>query len=112
MSRPARLRALAVTSAQRNPLYPDVPTIAESGYKGFEALSWSGMSVIKGTPQPIVDKLEAAIAQAMQSDGIKQRMASVGFIIPPQGSRPYTEFVKKEIDVWGKVIKTAGIKPQ
>lgn len=107
-----KMRALAVTSAQRNPLYPDVPTIAEAGYKGFEALSWSGMSVIKGTPQPIVDKLEAAIAQAMQTEGIKQRMASVGFIIPPQGSKPYTEFVKKEIDVWGKVIKTAGIKPQ
>ena len=107
-----KLRALAVTSKERNALYPDVPTIAESGYKGFEALSWSGLSVAKGTPQPIVDKLEAAISQAMQSEGIKQRMASVGFIIPPQGSKPYTEFVKKEIDVWGKVIKTAGIKAE
>ena len=107
-----KLRALAVTSAQRNPLYPDVPTIAESGYKGFEALSWSGMSVVKGTPQPIVDKLEAAIAQAMQSDAIKQRMGSVGFVIPAQGGKPYTAFVKKEIDTWTRVIKTAGIKPQ
>jgi tripartite-type tricarboxylate transporter receptor subunit TctC len=107
-----KLRALAVTSAQRNPLYPDVPTIAESGYKGFEALSWSGMSVVKGTPQPIVDKLEAAIAQAMQSEPIKQRMASIGFVIPALGSKPYTAFVKKEIDTWTRVIKTAGIKPQ
>jgi tripartite-type tricarboxylate transporter receptor subunit TctC len=107
-----KVRAIAVTSAQRNPLYPDVPTIAESGYKGFEALSWSGMSVAKGTPQPIVDKLEAAITQAMQTDAIKQRMASVGFIIPEQGSKPYTAFVKKEIDTWSRVIKTAGIKPQ
>ena len=106
-----KVRAIAVTSAQRNPLYPDVPTIAESGYKGFEALSWSGMSVAKGTPQPIVDKLEAAITQAMKSDAIKQRMASVGFIIPEQGSKPYTAFVKKEIDTWSRVIKTAGIKP-
>jgi tripartite-type tricarboxylate transporter receptor subunit TctC len=107
-----KLRALAVTSTQRNPLYPDVPTIAESGYKGFEALSWSGMSVAKGTPQPIVDKLEAAIAQAMQSDAIKQRMGSVGFVIPAQGVKPYTGFVKSEIDTWTRVIKTAGIKPQ
>jgi tripartite-type tricarboxylate transporter receptor subunit TctC len=107
-----KLRALAVTSAQRNPLYPDVPTIAESGYKGFEALSWSGISAIKGTPQPIVDKLEAAIAQAMQSEPIRQRMASIGFVIPAQGSKPYTAFVKKEIDTWTRVIKTAGIKPQ
>ncbi len=107
-----KMRALAVTSNQRNPLYPDVPTIAESGYKGFEALSWSGMSVAKGTPQAVVDKLETAIAQAMQSEAIKQRMGSVGFIIPEQGSRHYTTFVKKEIDTWTKVIKTAGIKPQ
>jgi tripartite-type tricarboxylate transporter receptor subunit TctC len=107
-----KLRALAVTSAQRNPLYPDVPTIAESGYKGFEALSWSGMSVAKGTPQPVVDKLEAAIAQAMQSDAVKQRMGAVGFVIPVQGVKPYTGFVKREIDTWTKVIKTAGIKPQ
>ena len=107
-----KVRAIAVSSAQRNPLYPDVPTIAESGYKGFEALSWSGMSVAKGTPQPIVDKLEAAITQAMKTDAIKQRLGSVGFIIPEQGSKPYTAFVKKEIDTWSRVIKTAGIKPQ
>lgn len=107
-----KLRAIAVSSAQRNPLYPDVPTVAESGYQGFEALSWSGMSVAKGTPQPIVDKLEAAITQAMKSDAVKQRLGSVGFIIPEQGSKPYTAFVKKEIDTWSRVIKTAGIKPQ
>jgi tripartite-type tricarboxylate transporter receptor subunit TctC len=107
-----KLRALAVSSAQRNPLYPDVPTIAESGYKGFEALSWSGMSVAKGTPQAVVDKLEAAIAQAMQSDAVKQRMTSAGFVIPAQGAKPYAAFVGKEIDTWTRVIKTAGIKPQ
>lgn len=107
-----KLRALAVSSTQRNALYPDVPTIAESGYKGFEALSWSGISALKGTPQPIVDKLEAAVAQAMKSDAIKQRMASNGFVIPEQGSKPYSAFVKKELDTWTRVIKTAGIKPQ
>ena len=105
-----KLRPLAVTSAQRNSLYPDVPTVAESGYKGFEALSWSGMSVPKGTPQPIVDKLEAALAQAMQSPAIKQRMESQGFVVPTQGSKPYTAFIKSEKERWTKVIKTAGIK--
>jgi tripartite-type tricarboxylate transporter receptor subunit TctC len=107
-----KMRAIAVSSAQRNPLYPDVPTVGEAGYKGFEALSWSGMSVAKGTPQPIADKLEAAISQAMQSDAVKQRMGSVGFVIPEQGGKPYAAFVKKEIDTWTRVIKTAGIKPQ
>ena len=90
----------------------DVPTIGESGYKGFEALSWSGMSVLKGTPQPIVNKLEAALVQVMQSDTVKQRMGSVGFIIPEQGSKHYTAFVQSELDIWTKVIKAAGIKPQ
>lgn len=107
-----KLRPLAVTSSQRNSLYPDVPTIAESGYKGFEALSWSGISVPKGTPQPIVDKLEAAITTAMQSPAIKQRMDSIGFVIPTLGSKAYTAFVKAERERWTKVIKTAGIKPQ
>ena len=110
--RSGKMRAIAVSSVARNPLYPDVPTIAESGYKGFEALSWSGMSVAKGTPQAVVDKLEAAIAQAMQSDAIRQRMNSVGFVVPPQGSKHYTAFVKSELDTWVRVIKTAGIKPE
>ena len=107
-----KLRALAVTSLQRNPLYPDTPTIAETGVKGYEALSWSGLSAIKGTPKPVVDKLEAAMRKIMTSPEIKQRMESVGFVIPEQGSAPYTAFVKSEIDLWTRVIKTAGIKAQ
>ena len=107
-----KLRAIAVTSKDRNPLYPDVPTIAESGYKGFEATSWSGISVAKGTPPAIVDKLDAALAQAMKSDAIKQRLTSVGFVIPPYGTKHYTPFVAAEIDQWTRVIRTAGIKPE
>jgi len=107
-----KLRALAVTSKERNPLYPDVPTVEESGFKGYQALSWSGLSALKSTPQPIVDKLEAAMKKIMSSPEIKQRMESVGFIVPPQGSKAYTEFVKKEIDLWTRVIKTANIRPE
>ncbi len=110
--RAGKLRALAVSSKQRNPRYPDVPTISELGYPGFEALSWSGISVPKGTPQPIVDKLEAALTGAMQSPAVKQRMESVGFVVPVQGSKAYTQFVKSELDRWTKVIATAGIKPE
>jgi tripartite-type tricarboxylate transporter receptor subunit TctC len=110
--RAGKLRAIAVTSKERNPLYPDVPTVAEAGYKGFDATSWSGLSVAKGTPQPIVDKLEAAIAQAMQSPSFKQRLTSVGFVIPPTGSKHYNAFIKSELDQWTRVIKTAGIKPE
>jgi tripartite-type tricarboxylate transporter receptor subunit TctC len=105
-----KLRALAVTSLSRNPLYPDVPTIHESGYFGFSALSWSGISVPRGTPKPIVDKLEAAAVKAMQSPAIRTRMESNGFIVPSQGSAEYTQFVSRELDRWVRVIKIAGIK--
>ena len=107
-----KLRPLAVSSMQRNPLYPDVPTLDESGYKGFEALSWSGLSVPKGTPQPIVAKLEAAMKEVMSAPAIKQRMESQGFVVPPQGSKVYADFVGKEMDRWTAVIKKAGIKAQ
>ncbi len=107
-----KLRALAVTSLQRNPLYPDVPTVAESGFPGFQALSWSGISAIKGTPQPIVDKLEATLRKIMTSPEIKQRLESVGFVVPAPGAASYTKFVQSELDLWTRVIKTAGIKPE
>ena len=107
-----KLRALAVSSAQRNSMYPDVPTVAESGYKGFEALSWSGLSIQKGTPPAVVEKLEAAMVQVMKTPAIKQRMDSQGFVIPTQGGKAYSEFVASELVRWTKVIKTAGITAQ
>ena len=105
-----KLRPLAVTSAQRNLLYPDVPMISESGYKGFEALSWSGISAPKGTPQPVIDKLEVALA--LRSPSMRQRLESQGFVVPPQGSKAYSAFVKSELERWTQVIKTAGIKAE
>jgi tripartite-type tricarboxylate transporter receptor subunit TctC len=105
-----KLRALAVTSAQRNPLYPDTPTIAESGVPGFEANSWVGISAPKGTPKPILDKLESVAVSAMQSPAVKAKLESLGFVIPTLGSAAYSRFVASEIDRWTQVIKTAGIK--
>lgn len=107
-----KLRALAVTSRTRNPLYPDTPTIEELGVKGYEALSWSGLSVARSTPKPIVDKLEAAMKKIMASPEVKLKLESTGFVVPAQGIDAYTKFVKSEIDLWTRVIKTAGIKPQ
>jgi tripartite-type tricarboxylate transporter receptor subunit TctC len=105
-----KLRALAVTSAERNPLYPDTPTIAESGVPGFEANSWVGISAPKGTPKPIPDKLESVAVSAMQSPAVKAKLESQGFVIPTLGSAAYSRFVASEIDRWTQVIKTAGIK--
>ena len=75
-------------------------------------MSWSGLSVAKGTPPAIVEKLEAAMVQALQSEAVRQRLTSVGFVVPTLSGKPYTQFVKDEIDTWSRVIKTAGIQPQ
>jgi tripartite-type tricarboxylate transporter receptor subunit TctC len=107
-----KLRPLAVSSLQRNALYPDVPSISESGYKGFESLSWSGLSIQKGTPPAVVGKLEAAILQVMSSAAIKQRLESQGFVVPALGQKHYSAFVASEMERWTKVIKTAGITAQ
>ena len=107
-----KLRVIAVTSLQRNPLYPDVPTFAEAGYPGFEALSWSGVSLPKGTPEPIVAKLEAAMKDVMGSAAVRQRMEGNGFVVPQQGRQHYAAFVKAEKARWTKVIRTAGIKAE
>jgi tripartite-type tricarboxylate transporter receptor subunit TctC len=107
-----KLRALAVSSDQRNPLYPDVPTVSESGYPGFSAISWSGLSLPKGTPKAIVDKLEAEMVKAIQTVEVKQRLESTGFVVPALGATAYSAFVKSEKERWTRVIKTAGITAQ
>jgi len=107
-----KLRPIAVSSLQRNALYPNVPTVAESGYPGFQALSWAGISAPKGTPKPILDKLEAAMIQALQTPEVKQRIESVGFVIPTLGSTAYVNFLKSELELWTSLIKKSGIKPE
>ena len=107
-----KLRPIAVSSLQRNALYPTVPTVAESGYPGFQALSWAGISAPKGTPKPVLDKLEAAMIQALQTPEVKQRIESVGFVIPPLGVNAYNNFLKSEIELWTTLIKKSGIKPE
>lgn len=107
-----KMRALAVTSSKRNPLFPEVPTIAEAGVKGYEAMSWSGLSAIRGTPQPIIDKLEAAMKKVMNSSEIRERLESQGFVVPPSGGAHYAKYMEDEIALWTRVIQTAGIKAQ
>jgi len=107
-----KLRPIAVSSLQRNALYPNVPTVAESGYPGFQALSWAGISAPKGTPKPILDKLEAAMILALQTPEVKQRIESVGFVIPTLGSNAYVSFLKSELELWTSLIKKSGIKPE
>ena len=104
-----KLRALAVTSTKRLPNLPDIPTIEESGVKGYESLSWSGILAPAATPRPIIAKLNAAIERILAMDDVKQRFATLG--VEPVGGAPeaFARHVRAESDKWGKVIKTANI---
>ncbi|BEP38621.1 tripartite tricarboxylate transporter substrate binding protein (plasmid) [Variovorax sp. V59] len=105
-----KLRALAVTSAQRNPLFPDVPTVAESGYPGFSAVSWTGLSAPKGTPKAVVDKLEAAMVKGFADSAVRAKLEANGFVVVASRSVDYTRFVQDETARWTQVVQKAGIK--
>ena len=107
-----KLRALAVTSLTRNPLYPDTPTVAESGYPGFSAVSWTGLSAPKGTPKAIVDKLEAAMVKAFNDPAARAKLESTGFVVVASKSVDYTKFAEPENARWAEVIRKGGLKPE
>lgn len=105
-----KLRALAVTSAQRNPLFPEVPTVGESGYPGFSAVSWTGLSAPKGTPKAVVDKLEAAMVKGFADPAVRAKLEANGFVVVASQAADYTRFVQDEIARWTQVVQKAGIK--
>jgi len=106
--REGKLKALVVTSGERNPLYPDTPTIAESGYPGFSATGWMGLSAPAGTPNDITAQLNKATNDALATAQIKERYATSGYV--PGGGSPekYAAFISAEIDKWSKVAKETG----
>ena len=105
-----RLRPLAVTSLARLAAFPAVPTVAESGYPGFEAATWSGLVAPAGTPPAIVDKLNAAANKALASAAIRKQLADEGS--NPIGGTPaqFGDFIKSEHAKWGAAVRDAHIK--
>lgn len=106
----AKLRALGVTSGSRAAGLPDIPTIAESGVPGYEVIQWYGLLVPAATPREIVNKLQAETARVLSSPEVKERFSAEG--ADPVGNRPdeFAAYIRSEIDKWGKVVKSAGIK--
>lgn len=104
-----RLRALAVTTATRSELLPEVPTLQESGVN-INVTTWYALWGIKGTPQPIVDRMHQSITKAMQLPEIKKVWASLGATAGGQSPAEFGKFVQQEIDTWGKVVKASGAK--
>ncbi|MFO1323258.1 MAG: tripartite tricarboxylate transporter substrate binding protein [Burkholderiales bacterium] len=105
-----RLRALAVTSAKRFPLLPDLPTIAESGYPGFVALAWNGVLVPAGTPAPIVARLNSEIDAILKQPDVVQRLNALGFDLVGGTPAEFGALIRAEADKWSPVIKAANIK--
>jgi len=105
-----RLRPVAVTSAKRLASYPDVPTLAESGMPGFELLSWYGLWGPAGMPKDVVDKLNAAVAKAVQSPLVKARFAELSFESTENTPAQFVKLIQEEIRRVGLVVKAANIR--
>jgi tripartite-type tricarboxylate transporter receptor subunit TctC len=107
-----KLRVIAVTSAKRSPLDPKIPTIAESGLPGYEMTPWYGLTVPKGTPQAIIERLNTTIITGLQTRDMQERMARVGY--EPEGSTPaqLAAHIKAELARYAVLIKTIGFKEE
>jgi tripartite-type tricarboxylate transporter receptor subunit TctC len=110
LAREGKLRPLAITSAKRSALAPDLPTMAESGFPGFEAVPWFGLLAPAGTPKDIIDKLHGDTVKALALPEVRKKFDELG--LEPVGNTPaeFAAVIKKEMPEWAKVIKDAGIK--
>ena len=107
-----KVRALLVTSPKRLAALPDVPTSAEAGLKEFTATNWFGIAAPKGTPQPIIDRLQAEVKKALASPDLVQRFAEQGASPGGLSSGDFGKFVHSQTQTWGQVIKAAGVQPE
>jgi len=105
-----KLRAIAVTTASRFPLLPDLPTIAESGFPGFEALAWNGVLVRAGTPQTIVARLNAEIDAILKDATVKSTLNAQGFELVGGTPDDFAALIRSESDKWAPVIRKTGAK--
>ncbi|MES2972706.1 MAG: tripartite tricarboxylate transporter substrate binding protein [Pseudomonadota bacterium] len=107
-----KLRPIAVTGSQRLSGYPNVPTIAESGQKGFDMVSWQAMFVPANTPQPVIDRLHAEVMKIIASPDVQARLKGFGMESSTMTPAQLSAYQKVEVDKWAKVIKAANIKAE
>jgi tripartite-type tricarboxylate transporter receptor subunit TctC len=105
-----KLRPLAVTGPQRSSIMPDVPTMTEAGVPGFELITWYAMWAVAGTPKPIIDRLHAEQVKFLQQPDIKELWASQSADAGGQPPEQFAQFIRSEIEKWGKVVKQSGLK--
>ena len=105
-----RLRAIAVTSVKRFPLLPHIPTIAEAGYPGFEALAWNGILVAAGTPRPIIQRLNTEINAILEAPLVKSALNAQGFELIGGTPEDFAKLIRSESEKWAPVIRKTGVR--
>ena len=110
LAREGKLRALAVTSLKRSPSAPELPTMDESGFPGFDATAWFGLMAPAGTPPAIVEKLHAATVKALAAPDVRAKFDALGMVAIGSTPAEFAAVIKTEIPYWEKVIKTIGLQ--
>jgi tripartite-type tricarboxylate transporter receptor subunit TctC len=105
-----KLRAIAVTTAKRFPLLPDLPAIAESGYPGFEALAWNGVMVPAATPKPVIARLNTEINSILKEPDVVAKMHAAGFDLIGGTPEDFGNLIRRETETWAPVIRKLGLK--
>lgn len=108
--RSGKLRPIAVTSAQRATSLPDVPTMAEAGLAGFEAVSWIGALVPAGTPKPIVDRIHTDLVAVLRMPDVQEKLAASGAVLVGNTQEQFAEWNRREIAKWSKAVKDSGAR--
>ena len=110
--RSGKLRALGVTSATRTSALPDIPTIAEGGLPGYEAVQWNGLLAPAGTPREIIARLHKEATAILRALEMRERLARDGIEVVGSSPEEFAALIKAEIVKWAKVVKAAGIQPE
>ena len=110
--RSGKLRAIGVTSPQRLAALPGVPTLAEAGVPGVELKEWEGIVAPAGTPKAIIDKWNQELFNVLSSSEVRARLADLGMsVVPPNSSGEFGELIRKELDHWGRFVRSTGLRP-
>ena len=109
LAKSGKLRPIAITSTERSPQFPDVPTMQQAGVAGFEAGTWFGILAPAGTPKPLIDQLSKALNAVLEEKGLREILAAQGAIVRGGTPAQFNTFFLSEYDKWGKIVKASGV---